>query len=778
MDSDNFAAPDGSATHFRGNSQNRRQRSTAAAAVDHHHNNDKNDNEHDDRNGRPRPTRQQNHRPYQQQHQPSGAFITRTAAPTAAVGSRDAALPSAQANAALVGSLWAASSNPPVLDAGSSKMIDEYDDDEETKRKMARDVMRYLPHQFQPGEWDVICQRGKQNFNHIGNMKLRLLADRHLQQYKLAKCKKQKSIVVTAIIETVRDQAKQIGGCGFVRKDLLRRQWFEVTEKIAREKIGQSLRDALNHQEQQKKLNHRHSSSVRNAKNATTNLDHHNFNRIAAASATGASPQPPPAPDPLLLCALGAMGGGSFLGGFHHNPLAQFDAMSTASHEITQNDSTAGGRGLGGGAGSETAAASPPPPTSPAIAVLNGASNDRSFQFTAPAPRTTNSTSQENSSAIMAARMRSSTMVTGVHPDDVGMIMSGGSSEHGVPALRATLALNMLFPSSNTNTVNAASNSAPEVPDNSNNFSSSSLNQFMNSQAQLARNNVVNACDKESARNHTTQSSSTPSSAPSPNEKMISFPSFTGLFSGGMFDSAPTDNAGSSNQELASYPHEDGERAASSNSQYGQRQTNLQSEQQQEAQRRSSSTRTTTPHHVLNDQMDHGAASFSSSPPAAEDIMIAHDHEPHPSSFLANQELPRPKRTRSHSADAIMVVVPQTSDAPASSLLEKSSAATSSQLAPSQDDLTLLGVRNNSSMLLANMSASGTNPQSARRNYGWTETDFEPNPIFPKRRSREAAQSSRKRRVRGLGDGHKEVLSARKKKNDAAEKKADRHGKS
>eukprot|EP00538_Stauroneis_constricta_P003784 CAMPEP_0119558934 /NCGR_PEP_ID=MMETSP1352-20130426/11644_1 /TAXON_ID=265584 /ORGANISM="Stauroneis constricta, Strain CCMP1120" /LENGTH=80 /DNA_ID=CAMNT_0007606447 /DNA_START=47 /DNA_END=286 /DNA_ORIENTATION=+ len=80
MDSDNFAAPDGSATHFRGNSQNRRQRSTAAA-VDHHHNND---NEHDDKNGpRGSRTEQQNHHPYQL-HQHSGAFITRTAAPTAA----------------------------------------------------------------------------------------------------------------------------------------------------------------------------------------------------------------------------------------------------------------------------------------------------------------------------------------------------------------------------------------------------------------------------------------------------------------------------------------------------------------------------------------------------------------------------------------------------------------------------------------------------------------------------------------------------------------------
>ena len=58
-----------------------------------------------------------------------------------------------------------------------------------------------------------------------------------------ASSKKEKSTVVTTIVETIRSACQETGG-GFIRKDPLSQRWYEVTDKIAREKVGQALRDA------------------------------------------------------------------------------------------------------------------------------------------------------------------------------------------------------------------------------------------------------------------------------------------------------------------------------------------------------------------------------------------------------------------------------------------------------------------------------------------------------------------------------------------------------
>mmetsp|Transcript_15928 Transcript_15928/g.27797 ORF Transcript_15928/g.27797 Transcript_15928/m.27797 type:complete len:404 (-) Transcript_15928:43-1254(-) len=101
-----------------------------------------------------------------------------------------------------------------------------------------------LPASFVPGKWDVICQRGKECFEHVGNRRFRMAIDNHLDSYMKVKSRQQKSKIVTSIVEGIKKSAGCNGG-GFIRKDLLTRRWFRVSDKLAREKVGQALRDAI-----------------------------------------------------------------------------------------------------------------------------------------------------------------------------------------------------------------------------------------------------------------------------------------------------------------------------------------------------------------------------------------------------------------------------------------------------------------------------------------------------------------------------------------------------
>eukprot|EP00934_Nitzschia_sp_Nitz4_P005923 Nitzschia sp. Nitz4//scaffold109_size72162//14578//15747//NITZ4_005836-RA/size72162-snap-gene-0.93-mRNA-1//1//CDS//3329532733//5913//frame0 len=101
-----------------------------------------------------------------------------------------------------------------------------------------------LPESFTPGEFDVICQRGKDSFEHCGNKRFRELIDRHLQSYLAAGSRQEKTKIVTNIFDYIRQQAIAPSS-GFVKKDLLTRRWYQVNEKEARDKVGQALRDSI-----------------------------------------------------------------------------------------------------------------------------------------------------------------------------------------------------------------------------------------------------------------------------------------------------------------------------------------------------------------------------------------------------------------------------------------------------------------------------------------------------------------------------------------------------
>jgi hypothetical protein len=95
---------------------------------------------------------------------------------------------------------------------------------------------------FVPGPHDCICGRGKKSFEHIGNQRFRAIVSRHLQKYSGATTKLEKSLLVSTIVDTVRDNSPK---GGFVKFAESTGMWHEVGDHLAREKVGQAFRDAL-----------------------------------------------------------------------------------------------------------------------------------------------------------------------------------------------------------------------------------------------------------------------------------------------------------------------------------------------------------------------------------------------------------------------------------------------------------------------------------------------------------------------------------------------------
>jgi hypothetical protein len=85
-----------------------------------------------------------------------------------------------------------------------------------------------------PGPLDVICGRGKRALRHPGNIALRRRIETKLEEYTQASTKIEKSVIVSSILDGVRDDSP---GGGFVRFE--KGEWFEVGDHFAREKIGQ-----------------------------------------------------------------------------------------------------------------------------------------------------------------------------------------------------------------------------------------------------------------------------------------------------------------------------------------------------------------------------------------------------------------------------------------------------------------------------------------------------------------------------------------------------------
>lgn len=87
--------------------------------------------------------------------------------------------------------------------------------------------------------FDVVCGKGRVSFNHSGNIRFRTIVNNHLNRYSKATSKAEKSAVVVDILADVRTSGD------FVRLDKATGSYGKVTERTAREKVGQAIRDAL-----------------------------------------------------------------------------------------------------------------------------------------------------------------------------------------------------------------------------------------------------------------------------------------------------------------------------------------------------------------------------------------------------------------------------------------------------------------------------------------------------------------------------------------------------
>jgi hypothetical protein len=113
---------------------------------------------------------------------------------------------------------------------------------------------RELPHDFDPSSYAVIVGRGKKIRETVGNQRLRVIASSFLPEYSTAKENRAtKTRLVDKVMELIKSACQESNcNCGgkrcrriaFVRQTK-NGQWFEVSNNVAREKIGYIFRDLL-----------------------------------------------------------------------------------------------------------------------------------------------------------------------------------------------------------------------------------------------------------------------------------------------------------------------------------------------------------------------------------------------------------------------------------------------------------------------------------------------------------------------------------------------------
>lgn len=137
--------------------------------------------------------------------------------------------------------------------AASSKSI------EDIQSEFSNDVKRKLPDDFEPSESSVICGRGKECFDSEGNKRFRVIITKFLKEYTETVGKSDKSKIVTKAMGIIRERSPQ---GAFVKKE--KGQWYEVSPRYAREKVGAWFRDSLsNHYKSSSKAKHAKKMSKR-----------------------------------------------------------------------------------------------------------------------------------------------------------------------------------------------------------------------------------------------------------------------------------------------------------------------------------------------------------------------------------------------------------------------------------------------------------------------------------------------------------------------------------
>lgn len=98
----------------------------------------------------------------------------------------------------------------------------------------------YLSEQYMLSDYDVYCGRGIRCLQHMGNQRYRSLIESMKDRYVSAGSKQDKMDIITEVIQLIRAQ-----GGSFLRQDIANDRYYEIGDRLAREKISQSFRDAI-----------------------------------------------------------------------------------------------------------------------------------------------------------------------------------------------------------------------------------------------------------------------------------------------------------------------------------------------------------------------------------------------------------------------------------------------------------------------------------------------------------------------------------------------------
>lgn len=103
-----------------------------------------------------------------------------------------------------------------------------------------KEAKKRLSASYSPSMYSVMIGRGKVFTEAIGTRRLKVIASLFLAEYSGAKSQVAKACIITKIIDIIKD-ACPVGA--FLRYE--EGSWWEVSDAVAREKVGVVLRDLL-----------------------------------------------------------------------------------------------------------------------------------------------------------------------------------------------------------------------------------------------------------------------------------------------------------------------------------------------------------------------------------------------------------------------------------------------------------------------------------------------------------------------------------------------------
>jgi hypothetical protein len=93
----------------------------------------------------------------------------------------------------------------------------------------------------EPRDRDVVCGRGKGSYNRPGNVVFRNVIRMYIKDYLAARTKFEKTTVLNQVIDHLHNEEH----ARFLKFNSKSKQWFEITDDQAREKVGHTMRETI-----------------------------------------------------------------------------------------------------------------------------------------------------------------------------------------------------------------------------------------------------------------------------------------------------------------------------------------------------------------------------------------------------------------------------------------------------------------------------------------------------------------------------------------------------